>query len=51
MGNFRGDILQKIDEIRERDSLEGAKQIYDSISDYLLMKENTSFVIIGDDEQ
>ena len=51
IGNIHNDIFERLDVMRESDNYEGARQIYDTISDSLMMKANTCFVILGDDNQ
>ena len=50
IGENHNDILQTIEVMEASDNYEGARQIYDTISDSLMMKANTCFVILGDDK-
>lgn len=50
MDDTNCDVCHKLSESLYADSYEGMKDVYDSISEYLMIQENTCFVILGEDQ-
>jgi hypothetical protein len=50
MGDASCDVYQNLRESLESDSYEGIKDVYNGISEYLMMQENTCFVILGEEQ-
>lgn len=50
MGDTRAEISQKLRESHESDTHEGIKEVYDIISEYFMMHDNTCFIALGEEE-